>query len=331
MTPEEPKQPPDGAGDRARVRGGGRSAPRNRGTLRLAAIACGLVVPLIAVIGLVQAVGNGSPSAIGPTEGLTGGASGHAHAPGTASNHPHGGFTIGDATVGGLAVGAGGYTLAPASTALTAGVSAPFRFRIEGPNGRPVTRYVIARDRPMHLVVVRRDLSGYQHLHPTMSADGTWQIDLALPAPGTWRAFADFATFDANGAKAAVTLGVDLTVAGGYEPASTPAATREATVDAYTVTYEGTPHPGVTQPLVFRVFRAGKPVRDLERHLGAYGHVVALRERDLGYAYALAEDRLFRGAAKFWLSAPSRGRYRMYFDFRVDGRVHTATFTVVVS
>jgi hypothetical protein len=66
--------------------------------------------------GRPETVGNGSPSAIGPKEGLTGGASGHAHAPGTAPNHPHGGFTIGDATVGGLAVGAGGYTLAPALT-----------------------------------------------------------------------------------------------------------------------------------------------------------------------------------------------------------------------
>ncbi len=307
------------------------TVPRNRDALRLAAIVGGLVVALVAGFGLGQAVGAGTPSAIGPTGGPTGGASGHAHAAGTLPDHPHGGFTIGDATVGGLAVSAGGYTLASTSTTLTAGVSAPFRFRIDGPDGRPVTRFAIVHDRPMHLVVARRDLSGYQHLHPMMAADGTWQIALALPAPGTWRAFADFATFDAKGAQAAVTLGVDLTVAGAYTPTTIPAAARESTVDDYTVTYEGTPQVGVTRPLVFRVFRAGAPVPNLERYLGAYGHLVALREGDLGYLHVHAEDRLFRGAAKFWLSAPSPGRYRMFFDFRVAGQVHTATFTVVVS
>jgi hypothetical protein len=312
-------------------RGGGPSALRNRDPLRLAAIAGGLViVPLIAVVGLVLALGDGTPSASGPTAGPTGGASGHAHAPGTAPNHPHGGFTIGDATIGGLAVSAGGYTLVPMSTTLTAGASAPFRFRIHGPDGRPVTRFAIAHGRPMHVVVVRRDLSGYQHLLPTMAADGTWQIVFALPRPGSWRAFADFVTFDAKGARAALTLGVDLTIAGGSRPTPSLAAAREAKVDGYTVTYEGTPQAGLTQPLVFRLFRAGEPVLDLDRYLGAYGHLVALREGDLGYLHVLPENRLFRGAAKFWLSAPSRGRYRLFLDFRVDGRVHTATFAVVV-
>jgi hypothetical protein len=124
---------------------------------------------------------------------------------------------------------------------------------------------------------------------------------------------------------------VDLTVAGPYEPNSIPAATRDSTVDGYTVTYEGTPQAGAVQPLVFRVSRSGEPVPDLERYLGAYGHLVALREGDLGYLHVHPEDRLFRGAAKVWLTAPSPGRYRMFFEFQVGGKVHTATFTMIVS
>jgi hypothetical protein len=313
VTPNELKQPPDG--------GGGRSP------LRLAAIVGALVVPLVAVFGLAQAFGGGSPPAGAPTKSLTGDAHGHGHAPGTQPKHPHGGFTIGDAVVGGLAASAGGYTFTPASTTPRAGAPAPFRFRIDGPDGRPVTRFATAHGRPMHLVVVRRDLSGYRHLHPRMAADGTWQTDLALPAPGTWRGLADFAALAATGAKAAVSLGVDLRVAGRSSTTPLPAPAREATVDRYTVTYEGTPQAGVIKPLVFRVFKGGEPVLDL----GAYGHLVALRERDLGYVYVHAEKQLFRGAAKFWLSAPSRGRYRMFFDFKVGERMHTAAFTVPVS
>ncbi|MEK8109242.1 hypothetical protein NKG94_40115 [Micromonospora sp. M12] len=37
----------------------------------------------------------------------------------------------------------------------------------------------------MHLIVVRRDLTGYQHLHPTMAKDGTWSVPLTLAQPGS--------------------------------------------------------------------------------------------------------------------------------------------------
>jgi hypothetical protein len=128
-----------------------------------------------------------------------------------------------------------------------------------------------------------------------------------------------------------VTLAADLTVAGEYAPIPMPAAARESTVDGYTVRYEGTPQVGAPKPMVFRVFTAGTPVLNIERYLGAYGHLVALREGDLGYIHVHPEDRLLGGAAKFWLSAPSRGRYRMFFEFQVGGTVHVAAYTMVVS
>ena len=73
-----------------------------------------------------------------------------------------------------------------------------FRFRVDGPDGAPVTSYAVVHDKPMHLIVVRRDLTGYQHLHPTMDPDGTWRVDLTLDAPGVYRAYADFAVIGAT-------------------------------------------------------------------------------------------------------------------------------------
>jgi len=312
-----------------RASGDGQSTPA-RDSLRLAAIIGGLVLALVAGFGLGRAVGASGPGANGPMGGV-GATSGHAHAPGIPSDHTHAGPASVDTAVGGLAVSAGGYTLVPASTMMRAGVPAPFSFRIDGPDGRPVTKFAIVHDKPMHLIVVRRDLSGYQHLHPTMTADGDWQIGLTLPATGAWRAYADFAALNAAGAQTGVTLGVDLTVAGAYTPTPNPPAARDSTVDGFTVTYEGTPRVGATHPLVFRVFSSGAPVPSLERYLGAYGHLVALREGDLGYLHVHPENQLYGGAVKFWLAAPSPGRYRMFFDFQVGGKVHTATYTMVVS
>src|SRR5439155_20180353 len=180
-----------------------------------------------------------------------------------------------------------------------------------------------------HLVVVRRDLTGYQHLHPAMAPDGTWTVPLTLPTPGVWRAFADFVVATA-GTQTAVTLGTDLAVAGTYQPAPPPAPTRASTVDGYTVSYEGTAQPASTQPLLFRVYRGGQPVTDLPRYLGAYGHLVVLREGDLGYLHVHPEDQLAGGAVRFWLSVPSPGRYRAFLDFQTGGAVRTAQFTLQV-
>ena len=43
---------------------------------------------------------------------------------------------------------------------------------------------------------MRRDLAGFQHVHPARGADGTWRVPLDLPAAGTYRVFADFAPAD---------------------------------------------------------------------------------------------------------------------------------------
>src|SRR2546421_9961165 len=69
--------------------------------------------------------------------------------------------------VGGLSSSAGGYSFVVTGTS-------PFTFHIQGPDGHPVTKFQIVHDKPLHLIVVRKDLTGYQHLHPALAADGRW-------------------------------------------------------------------------------------------------------------------------------------------------------------
>jgi hypothetical protein len=232
-------------------------------------------------------------------------------------------------SVGGLAVTAAGMTLVPETGSLKAGQSQPYRFRITASGGAPVTTFAVVHDKPLHFVVVRRDLTGFQHLHPTMAPDGTWSINLALAAPGSYRAIADF-TAIVGGQQTPVTLGVDLTVAGDYRPVALPAPVPRATTDGFTVSYAGAPRTGATQPLLMTVTGPdGKPAQ-LEPYLGAFGHLVVLREGDVGYVHVHPEPQLVDGAVKFWLAAPGPGRYRMFFDFQVAGKVHTAAFTTTV-
>ncbi|MFC5921857.1 hypothetical protein [Micromonospora vulcania] len=298
----------------------------DRSTLRLALIVGGLVLAVLLGFGLGRMNADGV-SASGSTL-----AADHTHPPGTAP-HDHGttaGTDQGGGTEpGGLSVSSAGYTLTPVATEFPAGRPGQFRFQVRDVQRRPVTRFAVVHDKPLHLIVVRRDLTGYQHLHPTMAADGTWSVPLTLAQPGVWRAYADFTVVADSGAQTAVTLGTDLVAPGGYQPRVLPAPATSTAVDGFTVGYQGSPQSGVTVPLTFRIDAAGGPAR-LERYLGAYGHLVALREGDLGYLHVHPEPELVDGQVKFWLATPSPGRYRLYLDFQVAGAVHTAEFTVTV-
>jgi hypothetical protein len=68
----------------------------------------------------------------------------------------------------------------------------------------------------------------------------------------------------------------------------------------------------------------------LEPYLGAYGHLVVVRQGDVGYVHVHPEPQLVDGQVKFWLTAPSPGTFRMFFDFQVGGAVHTAAWTATV-
>ena len=236
----------------------------------------------------------------------------------------------GELPAGGLLVAQDGYRLDLASGDATAGVPEEFAFRILGPDGAPVTRFTPTHDKPLHLIVVRRDLTSFQHVHPVMSADGTWRLPLTFPTGGDYRAFADFAPEDRT---EAITLGTDVAVAGAYAPAPLSGPTRTATVDDYTVSLAGGLVPGRTSELTLTVSLAGRSVTDLQPYLGAYGHLVALRDGDLAYLHVHPDGEPGDGRTRpgpgitFYATAPSAGSYALFLDFQHQGVVRTAAFT----
>lgn len=286
-------------------------------TVKLGVFVGGLAAALIAGFGLGKVITPTSPVS-GAQTGAP--ASQASNAPGA---HSHTGpAAAAGSDVGGLSISSNGYVIIPLS-----GDAGRLSFVIKGPDGKPATEFAVVHEKRLHLIAVRRDLTGYQHLHPTMAPDGTWAVDANLGAPGLWRVFADFTAIATGGAQSALTLGYDMTIPGDYRPVELPAAARESTVDGQVVTYEGTPAVGATSPLLFRV--AGGAV--LEPYLGSYGHLVVLREGDLGYVHVHPEPALSGGAVKLWLAAPSPGTYRMFFDYQVAGKVRTAQFTLKVA
>ena len=288
-----------------------------------------------AVLLLLTGVAYAAGSAVGP---FTPTAGGHVHGHGDDTGHGDG-----DAEQpGGLSSSSAGYRFTPiddAQPGFVAGATEEFAYRITGSDGAAVTAFDVKHDKRMHLIVVRRDTTGFQHVHPEMAADGTWRAPLALPAAGTHRAFADFTPTGGE----PLTLGVDLFAPGAFEPV-THQPTRIAEVNGYTVDLVGEPVPGEAAPLTLTVRKDGQPVTDLEPYLAAYGHLVALRESDLAYLHVHPTARSAGGALidsaapdgrtsagpdiEFIVEVPTAGSYRLFLDFAHRGVVRTAEFTV---
>ncbi|MFF0006248.1 hypothetical protein ACFYQT_22760 [Streptomyces tibetensis] len=243
---------------------------------------------------------------------------------------------------GGLQIAEGGYTLDLETPRVTAGRPADLRFTVRDTGGRALTAYQREHDKELHLIVASRDLVTYRHLHPTRAADGTWSTPLELPRAGGYRVFADFTPAKDSPAKRSpakenaenITLGADLAASGPYEARELPPASTTARINGYDVKLAGALHPGKASELKLKVSRDGKPVTDLQRYLGAYGHLVALRSGDLAYLHVHPNGEPGDPATRpgpdisFTATAPSSGAYRLFLDFKHDGKVHTAAFTV---
>jgi hypothetical protein len=197
------------------------------------------------------------------------------------------------------------------------------RFQVLDPDGAPVVDTEILHERPLHLIVVGRDLVGYAHLHPEVAADGTWSVARPALAPGSYRVVADLQPV--GGPELA--LAGDLAVPGTVPPGAVPAPAETATVDDLTVTLDGHAEVGEVE-LAFTVTRDGAAVPP-EPYLGARGHLVAFRTDDLAYSHVHPHDG-DEGPVRFTASFPTEGTYRLFLDLQVDGAVRTFGFTVEV-
>ena len=222
-----------------------------------------------------------------------------------AQEHGEGGHASAEAA--GVSLEQDGYRLVAERDTLVAGRGEPYVFRILDPDGDVLRDYDIEHERRLHLIVAGREPEApFLHLHPRQRADGAWTVPLELPWAGSYRVFADFTT---GGERR--TLGIDVVGTGGPLP--------HAWWDSIYVvelSEQG-------DRLTFDVRDDTGPV-ETQPYLGAGGHLVVLREGDLAYVHAHAEE----DELAFDVPFPGEGRYRLYLQFKVGGAVVTERLEV---
>ncbi len=269
-------------------------------TVKLAVFGAGLVALFGAAVGIGAAVG-------GPDT--------------TPAAHEGGHSTSGAAGLPGLSDAQDGYSVGEIAAPTAPNTRGTLEFSILR-DGKPVTAFDTVHDKQLHLIVVRNDTTQFRHVHPELK-DGVWSIDWTWPTGGSYRVYTDFTP---TGGKN-LTLAKNVTVSGDAATQPLPAPSRVAEVDGYRVELGGDLRTG-GGPLTFTVSRDGAPITDLDPYLGAYGHLVALRAKDLAYLHVHPESEVPGPQVSFHAEAPSTGQYRLFLDFKHAGVVRTAEFTV---
>jgi hypothetical protein len=223
--------------------------------------------------------------------------------------------------VRGLTVAEGGLRVVVDDPELRRGRTERLTFRIVDTANRTVRDFDVEHTKRMHLIVARRDLTGFQHLHPEQTADGAWTTRIRLDEGGSYRLFADF-----SHEGEARTLATDLRVDGPADLAPLPEPTATAVSDGgYDVRLAaGSTRPGQEANLRFTITKDGAPVRP-EPYLGAGGHLVALRDGDLAFLHVHPTEQ--GEQIGFAATFPTAGRYRLFLQFQHEGRVQTVAFT----
>jgi hypothetical protein len=234
----------------------------------------------------------------------------------------------------GLSASQSGFTLVPATMTVAADTPGTFTFTITGPDGAPVTYFVPEQSQLLHFYLIRADLTGFAHLHPTMAADGTWTAQLPAMPPGDWRAYTQFTVNHPSDVTLPLVLSVALSVPGLATRQPIPAPSNTATVDGYTITLCGQPTAGHDSPLTFAFSQDGQPVSDLQPYLDTYAHVTAIEAGTLAFTHIHPQNPVNgdHGGPNLAVEAafPTSGDWRLFIQFQTAGTLHTAEMTVRV-
>ena len=224
-------------------------------------------------------------------------------------------------------------------------------FSIQNQDGRLQKDFDVVHEKKMHLIVVRKDRTNFQHVHPTLEqGSGKFTLEsFRFPADGDYRVFADFTPSDAQkdqlGMKLPATPYQDVQVGdkskyspqplnenklasneGGFETSIffPPDHNSDAPAAVY--------YTGQDNNIVISVNKNGQPYKNLQKYLGALGHMVVLGE-DLEFIHAhpqTVDEKSQGGVIIFNVYFTEPGRYKLFLQTQAEDQVTTNDFAVSV-
>jgi len=206
------------------------------------------------------------------------------------------------------------------------------RLKIAREDSTPIEAFDVTHEKLLHLIVVSKDLSYFNHIHPEYKGGGVFEVKNDFPAGGEYRMIADFKPSGGDSMTKMAWVQVDGAAAEAVPLVRETTLSDTADRKRVSLELEGLGAERETQ-LTFTVVdeATGAPVTDLEPYLGAIGHVVVLSEDGERYVHVHAEEDQGSGPeAKFEASFPAGGLYKLWAQFQQHGEVFTVSYTVDV-
>ena len=208
-------------------------------------------------------------------------------------------------------------------------------FHIEDPlTAKNVREFEIMHEKLFHLFLISQDMQFFQHVHPVMQTDGSFDLGVKFPHPGLYRVLSDFYPKGGTPQLVASTLfvagpGLKMTPAK-LSPDLAPNKT--ANLEVSLTTDPPQPIAGMKTLMFFRL----TPNDGIEPYIGAMGHMLAASSDliDLMHTHPFLVTDPEEGAVKqiqFNLIFPREGIYRVWVQFQRKGVVNTAVFNVPVT
>ncbi|MBY0121877.1 hypothetical protein [Bacillus sp. S/N-304-OC-R1] len=206
------------------------------------------------------------------------------------------------------------------------------QLEIMNENRISIEGFEVNHEKLLHLILVSKDLSYFNHIHPEYRGKGMFEIQNDFPSGGDYRLIADFKPSGGNSMSKMAWVQVD-----GPKTEAAPVTVDESLeklVDGHRVQLStDSLEAGKEVTLTFTVMgeKNNQLISDLQPYLGAIGHVVVLSKDGERYLHVhAAEDQGSGPEALFETEFPSSGIYKVWFQFKRHNQVFTVPYVVNV-
>ncbi|WP_166242991.1 hypothetical protein [Paenibacillus turpanensis] len=200
--------------------------------------------------------------------------------------------------------------------------------------GKRITEFEDVHVDKMHLIVISRDLSVFQHIHPHLKENGEFMITTRFPKGGDYQLISTFVPTGMGKGKPAIVNKQWVHVEGEAPTAPPIQPDKELTkvVDGKKISLSFNKRKaGETVQLTYRFEDAQtkKPIHDLEFYIGSKGHVVIMSEDSTSYIHTHPNDEASTGPElEFDANFPKSGKYKIWAEFQREGKVFLVSFIV---
>ena len=212
------------------------------------------------------------------------------------------------------------------------GKETQIQIRIMQSNGAPIETFETNHEKLLHLIVISKDLSYFNHIHPEYKGNGIFEIENGFPAGGDYRLIADFKPAGGD----AMTKMTWTSIGGKSSGLQLVIPDKELVHNAQGVKVTlliDRLESGQESKLTFTFAdeQTNEPITDLEPYLGAIGHVVILSEDGERYVHVHAEEGQATGPeAVFETAFRTAGVYKIWGQFQRNQQVFTVAYVVNV-